>query len=208
MSEIYAVQLTAVATLALAVLALATAVLAFMAWRKQSKEVRDQAEMLELQSKELRQVTADRNREAEERRRAQAVQVYMWRGPVLGELKGPFFAKVYLRNTSRQPVHYPRFGWDLSGDRATGVVLYSTSEPVLPGKTIEMALPLPSGAERGDVIQPVAIFRDHAGTWWCTWPDGRLEGSPASPSPQLGEERLPTPRPTSGTAPDADEQAP
>src|SRR5215472_8102112 len=53
MSEIFAVQLTAVATLALAVLALATAVLALLAWRKQSGEVRDQAEMLRVQSEQL-----------------------------------------------------------------------------------------------------------------------------------------------------------
>jgi hypothetical protein len=38
MSEIFAVQLTAVATVALAVLALATAVLGYAAWRKQSRE--------------------------------------------------------------------------------------------------------------------------------------------------------------------------
>lgn len=53
MSLTFAAQLTAVATLALAVLALATAVLALLAWRKQSKEVTDQAEMLDLQRRQL-----------------------------------------------------------------------------------------------------------------------------------------------------------
>ncbi len=47
MSEILSVQLTAAATLALAVLAFLTAALAYLAWRKQSREVSDQAEMLD-----------------------------------------------------------------------------------------------------------------------------------------------------------------
>jgi hypothetical protein len=41
------------ATPTLAVLALVTAVLVFMAWRKQSREVRDQGEMLRLQAEHL-----------------------------------------------------------------------------------------------------------------------------------------------------------
>lgn len=98
MSLIFATQLTAVATLALAVLALATAVLAFLAWRKQSKEVSDQAEMLdlqrrqlaeqertsakqaevlELQAAELRESLGERTRQAEQAHRAQAARVFI-----------------------------------------------------------------------------------------------------------------------------------
>jgi gas vesicle protein len=90
-SEIFSVQLTAVFTAILGVGAIVTAILAFLAWRKQSQEVRDQAEMLRvqgnrlaeerkvsaeqirvlaLQADELKQVSADRGREAHERRRA------------------------------------------------------------------------------------------------------------------------------------------
>lgn len=128
MSEIFAVQLTAVATLALAILALATAVLAFMAWRKQSGEVRDQAEMLRVQSEQLaedRKINAEQirvlglqaeelERVAREKRRAQAVQVYM-HGPRVELSGGSISYTVRLRNTSVLPVYDPRFAWDLGG---------------------------------------------------------------------------------------------
>ena len=53
MSLIFATQLTAVATAVLAVFAIVTAVFAILAFRKQSKEVHDQAEMLGVQSRQL-----------------------------------------------------------------------------------------------------------------------------------------------------------
>lgn len=92
-------QLTSAATLALAVLAFLTARLAFLAWRKQSKEVSDQATMLELQRQQLEAQREDsanqagvlelqaadlrksfekRKREAEDRRRNQATAVTAW----------------------------------------------------------------------------------------------------------------------------------
>lgn len=46
MSLLGATILTAIATVVFAVGAIVAAVLAFMAWRMQSREVRDQAEML------------------------------------------------------------------------------------------------------------------------------------------------------------------
>jgi len=105
MSLLGATILTAIATLALAVFALATAILAFMAWRKQSREVSDQArmlrvqsgqlelqrqnleeqqktaakqaEVLELQAAELRESLEERKREAEGTRSAQASRVFL-----------------------------------------------------------------------------------------------------------------------------------
>ena len=148
MSETFAGQLTAVATLALAALALATAILALLAWRKQSREVRDQGEMLRVQSEqlaedrkvnveqvrvlalqaeELRQATVDREREALERRRAQAVQVYVWityRQPKLEGLAAEEISKVgpsspdvtaHVRNTSRQPIYDLNYEWQGCG---------------------------------------------------------------------------------------------
>jgi hypothetical protein len=53
MSPIFATQLTAAATAVLAVFAIVTAIYAVRAFRKQSKEVSDQAEMLKLQSSRL-----------------------------------------------------------------------------------------------------------------------------------------------------------
>lgn len=97
--------LTAIATLLLAVFALATAVLALMAWRKQSREVSDQAKMLKLQTKELRQLSAVRKREVQERRRAQAVQVYAWWTMGVDSSADGVQVIAYVRNTSQQPVY-------------------------------------------------------------------------------------------------------
>jgi hypothetical protein len=208
MSLIFATQLTAVATLALAVLALATAVLALLAWRKQSREVRDQTEMLRvqaeqlaedrkvnveqirvlgLQAEELRQVAADREHEVAGKRRAQAILVVMWASPVVADLGGPYAAQVYLRNTSEQPVYGVRFGWDWDG-RFTPTAL--RVEPLMPGETSGASLELPPGLPAGQVSVAI-IFRDRAGTWWCTWVNGRLEEipepAPLFPSSQVAE---------------------
>lgn len=99
MSEIFAGQLTAVANAVLAVFAIITAVLAGLAFRKQAREVSDQAamlelqrqqlsdqqaasakqaEVLELQARELRKSLEERLHTAEEKRRAQAAQVTTW----------------------------------------------------------------------------------------------------------------------------------
>lgn len=88
---------TAIATFGLLAGAIVTAVYAIRAFREQSKEVRDQAEMiriqsdqlaeqrrinekqtevLELQAAELRESIEDRKRETEQRRRAQASRVF------------------------------------------------------------------------------------------------------------------------------------
>lgn len=98
MSLIFATQLTAVATAVLAVFAFVTAWYARRAFLKQSQEVSDQAEMLKVQSEqlteqrklnkeqtrvlalqaeELHKSLAEREREAEQRRRAQAGRVFV-----------------------------------------------------------------------------------------------------------------------------------
>jgi hypothetical protein len=53
MSEIFTEQFTAVANAVLAAFAIVTAILAGLAFRKQSREVSDQAEMLNLQRRQL-----------------------------------------------------------------------------------------------------------------------------------------------------------
>ena len=53
MSLIFATQLTAIATAALAVFTIVTAYYAVRAFRKQSQEVKDQADMLQVQSDQL-----------------------------------------------------------------------------------------------------------------------------------------------------------
>lgn len=200
MSEIFAVQLTAAATLALAVLALATAVLAYLAWRKQSREVSDQAEMLRLQAAELRQVSAEREREARERHRAQAAQVYLrleYISPVYDA--DPAQLGAYVRNTSQQPVHGVRVRWLLNGKPYEHY--YETTATVMPGEEHEVTIDLPRDRAPRD-FSVSAYFSDRAGTWWQTWPYGHLEEIPEPPSPI---ERSSRSEPAAGTTADAGE---
>lgn len=154
-------------------LALATAVLALLAWRKQSGEVRDQADMLRLQAEEFRQLSADRQREAQERRRAQAMQVYMWQmGPVTkdGVIDGRVeHVAAYVRNTSEQPVLNLRITWLSAHGEA--VIHTVRVAPLMPGET-EESQGLPGG------LAVTAIFRDRAGLWWRAYPEGKLEEIP------------------------------
>jgi hypothetical protein len=174
MSLVFATQLTAVATLALAALALATAILALLAWRKQSREVRDQGEMLKFQAEEFRQLSQDREREAQERRRAQAVMVYVWSDRAAAD---PSTVMVHLRNTSQQPVYGVQLGWQRDG-QFRGRSEHVT--PIMPGETVGTGLMQPP-----DTLLPpsaaAAIFRDRAGIWWCARPDGSLEEEPNPP---------------------------
>ena len=98
MSLLGATILTAIATVVLAVGAIITSVFAYLAFRKQSREISDQAEMLDLQrrqlaeqektntehvkvltlqAEELRKSLRERERDADERRRAQASRVFL-----------------------------------------------------------------------------------------------------------------------------------
>jgi hypothetical protein len=210
MSEIFAVQLTAVATAALAVFAVVTAILAWLAFRKQAREVAaierqvsdqkevtaQQAELLKVQSdqlaedrkvnaeqigvltlqaEELRQVSADRDREALERRRAQAVQVYMWLTPT--DAKNQLVA--YVRNTSQQPIYNVAFhGMPESAQAEVSL------KPVMPGEEISHTYsPTPPATPRKTRTRYVT-FRDRAGVFWRTYSGGLLE-----------ETRGPKPRP-------------
>lgn len=164
MSEIFAVQLTAIATLALAVLALLAAILAGLAFWRQSQEVG-----LLLKQNE---------HEKAERRRAQASEVYLWSDPPARDPAGAFhFIPVHLRNNSRQQLYYTRIGWDLNG-RLAHLQQYSGAF-FLPGDTIDVNLQLPP-VEPGTAM-PAAVFRDHAGLWWCIRQDGRLDELPVPP---------------------------
>jgi outer membrane murein-binding lipoprotein Lpp len=127
MSEIFAEQFTAVANAVLAVFAIVTAVLAGLAFRKQAREVSDQAEMLNLQRRQLedqREATAEqgevlklqaedlreslkeRKRQAEAERRAQAAMVAAWFA-VVPDSRGPSVSQwgAMLRNASHLPVY-------------------------------------------------------------------------------------------------------
>jgi hypothetical protein len=195
MSEIFSAQLAAAATLALSVLALLTAVLAYLAWRKQSREVSDQAEMLRLQSQEIRQAAAEREREADERRRAQAELVYMWHVPVHVEVDGEatpdMTVEAYVRNTSPQPIYDLWFEWTMF----TGVFdqiddkTYCGEAPLMPGAMAAARAPVEPRLISGwaEDVSVAATFRDRAGVWWRTHASGFLEDLPN----QLEERAVP-----------------
>jgi hypothetical protein len=205
MSLLGATILTAIATLALAVFAFITAIFAWLAFRKQSREVaaierqvadeqehtRQQAETLRLQADELKQVAAEREREAAERRRAQAAQVYMWEVPIHAEAGGKALPEMtvaaYVRNTSPQPIYDLRLRWEALtfDDRQATAETYLDEAPLMPDATASarVPVPIPTGlmADPRDV-SVVATFRDRAGLWWRARPDGHLEELPGRPA--------------------------
>lgn len=203
MSEIFAAQITAVANVVLATFAIVTAVLALLAWRKQSKEVSDQAKMLELQRKqladqektsadqaevlklqaqELRESLDERKREAEERLRDQASQVYMWEEHQLHAEIGKTLEEVivaHVHNTSPQPVYKVRFEWH-NGDGPH--TLTRRAAPLKPDEPDSDRFIVPQDAD-GERFSAVVIFRDRAGLWWRARPDGQIDAVPLGSEP-------------------------
>lgn len=125
MSLLGATILSAIATVVLALGAIVTGVLAWLAFRKQSEEVRTiqrqldvqhdqfeslkkistkQAVVLELQARDLQKSLDQREREAEDRRQGQAMAVTTWLAEDEHPLGGTLLAAV-LSNQSSQPIY-------------------------------------------------------------------------------------------------------
>jgi hypothetical protein len=154
MSLIAATQITAVATAVLALFAIVTAWYARRAFLKQSAEVT----MLQ----------QDRQREAGERRRAQAAQVFTCVGERPVHAGDPPQAAAFVRNTSRQPVYNISMGWGVTGQQRWPVLL-PDGEHVIPG----------AGSSVGDGTVPIWIeFRDAAGVRWRATNRGELTDVP------------------------------
>lgn len=162
MSEIFAVQLTAVATLALAFLALATAVFAGGAFRTQNRQFQDQLH--------------ERNRKAEERPPRPGSPGLHLAGPPeehysIGRPRETNITG-HARNTSRQPVYDLRITW-LNAGEPLGINIEPIA-PLMPGEQETSPCPVPPEIDP-DGITASARFRDRAGLWWCIRSDGRLE---------------------------------
>lgn len=203
MTEIFAEQLTAVANVVLAVFAIATAVLALLAWLKQSKEVSDQAEMLELQRRQLddqrrasekqaevlelqaidlRESLDERKQSAAQRRREQAVHVFLTEqrrpsfpnSPVIGAQLS--YVTVTVANNSHEPVYEAQLHWHLDGSP------YGDPNPedigtVLPGDNASKTRNFPQGTDlnrSGAALE----FRDAAGIRWLRSSGGDLAEVP------------------------------
>jgi hypothetical protein len=149
MSLIAATQFTAVATAVLALFAFVTAVFAFLAFRKQSKEVG----LLQQQA----------TREAGERRKAQAVQVFV----AVGGLTPDMTDEVRLVNSSGQPIY------DLAASWADGAELQRVPH-LMPGDVYPFFTAAPADAAAPPVVW--LDFRDAAGLRWRTTSQGQLTG--------------------------------
>jgi cbb3-type cytochrome oxidase subunit 3 len=207
-------EISAIATAALALFAVITAVFAFLAYRKQDKEVTDQAAMLKVQSEQLeeqRKINAEqtqvlalqaselaeslseRKREAEQRRRAQATQIFIsqqhkpWssflivtgsdnEGNPQWEMGGEpdhTRAEVAVVNTSDQPIYNTQLRW-YRGSAGHGDPNPETLGTVMPGSKAGHTREFPLDTNMDDSGANLR-FRDAAGIMWIRRLDGGLE---------------------------------
>jgi hypothetical protein len=198
MSLLAATQITAIATVVLALGAIITAWFAIKAFGKQSKEV------------SLLQQQADRD--IDQRRRAQAAQVFVECRPVATEIAGtmeeamvrtgndvpePHIVKAH--NASDLPIYKLAVIWTRSG--GLGEPPYMTRS-LIPAKDLQTLAPrlMPGETIAGRHTPSYAIpwvwllFRDAAGVEWRTsedgylfeetkWRSGRLAGRPGPDGP-------------------------
>lgn len=197
MSEIFSEQLTAVANLVLAAFAIMTAILALLAWLKQSREVRDQAEMLdlqrqqleaqredsarqaevlELQAADLRESLEERKRSAARRRREQAAHVFITEKPHPwnnGTINGGHHSiAVTVANTSDEPIYQARLRWHLDGQPHRDPTAEEVGT-ILPGDKTVKSGSYPRGTDLG-ICGAILEFRDAAGVKWLRRADGYL----------------------------------
>jgi hypothetical protein len=168
MSLLLATQITAVATAILAGGAIVTAIFAILAFRKQAVEV----DLLQKQAE----------RDLDQRRRAQAAQVFVW------VAQGDDGLEVRVMNSSQQPIY------DVIVKHPKVVPIepiISVVEPVrlnylLPTKQVSFKVP---PGELPPVFAVAEIeFRDASGVRWMTSNDGsHIELPPRPRSPILGQ---------------------
>jgi hypothetical protein len=161
MSSLTATQVTAIATGVLAFFALVTSFFAWRAFTKQSTEVALLQEQAE--------------RDAQQRRRAQASQVFTW-VEILPDKKtsqGLTWTAIRIRNSSEQPVYDLSISWK-EAERVAGL-------PVLmPGGEKALQHGLPDEVINGST--PVSLeLRDSAGICWQMNSWGKLMEVPCRP---------------------------
>jgi hypothetical protein len=192
MSLLGATILTAIATVVLAVGAIITSVFAYLAFRKQSREISDQAEMLDLQrrqlaeqektntehvkvltlqAEELRKSLRERERDADERRRAQASRVFL---AVSRDEAQPITP--YVHNASDLPIYETKIQAAAGSGNAKEP---ENLEIILPGE----AIPATRLVAAGEAVRfTILTFRDAAGLFWQRYPNGLLEELSAAPT--------------------------
>ena len=191
--------ITAIATVGLLAGAIVTAIYAIRAFRAQSKEVSDQANMLKVQSqqleeqrkinaeqttvlrlqaKELGESLAERKQEAQLRMRAQAERVFISQEnttavkPEEDDEPVAQRATVTVVNTSDRPIYQAGLRWS----PGSSWDLPGIPEPlgtIMPGDRIERFQYFSPGTDMA-VNGATLIFRDAAKVSWTLTPDGEL----------------------------------
>jgi hypothetical protein len=157
-SLLAATQITAVATMVLAVGALVSAVFAFLAFRKQSIEVKTLLE--------------DHRSEAAERHREQAVRILLWEEHASRRHKPEgepiHVVLAHILNSSNHPIYDTMLYWYHGNNLAGHAYVLGH---FMPGKEIAVE------HEDPDNIGPHAVleFRDINGAEWQARPDGTLK---------------------------------
>jgi hypothetical protein len=176
--------------------AIITAKYAAKAFRTQADQLKDQTrvnrkqiEVLELQAVELREIRAERKREADVRRRAQASFVFIWQeyregnpaqyadppdyiaglGPLPNGESRPVMV-AHVKNGGRQPVYDLAVTWTYSDD------FRSKSEhlkPLMPDEE-EINIELMRTSDDSALFSVTAVFRDAAGVHWLSRPNGEF----------------------------------
>jgi len=167
---------TAIATIVLAAGAIVTAMLAFLAFGKQTKELT----ILQSQAKDDRE---DRLREAAERRRERGSMVYMtvaFDEGVRANLELAVLPRnpsvtATVHNSGRQPVYDVRLHW-VDADSGVQAGAEDVLGTISPLNKVAAKRTLPEGTGELPVI-PVAHFRDAAGIRWTLLDDGELDES-------------------------------
>lgn len=189
--------ITAIATVGLLLGAIITARYAAKAFRTQSDQLKDQtrindeqSKVLRLQAGELRESRAEREREADARRRSQVSFVFIWQesregNPALYADPPEYIAHLeplpkggsrpimvaHVNNSSKQPIYDLLVTWTYDGDFREGAERLT---PLMPDKEEIQILFMQPGDESAR-FSATAVFRDAAQVRWRSRPDGQFD---------------------------------
>jgi hypothetical protein len=164
---------------------------------QQRKLNEKQTVVLELQANELKESREEREREAEQRKKAQAAKVFVkqansvyipddlseisetfdetdaWTDITKAEAEGGWqVAEITVVNTSDQPVYDPKLRWH-RGSTGHGFPNPEPIETIMPSGEIKRVRRFPLDTNM-DVSGAILMFRDAAGVRWIRRPDGGL----------------------------------
>jgi len=173
-------EITAIATAVLAVFAIVTAAFAFLAFRKQSREV---------------DILIEQNdRDIRDRRRDQASRVFIWAEADSSDPKQVVIGLIiHIKNTSHRPVYDGLLRYRNPPRSAVVSPYLRVFEALLPDEQVDTghgAAPVPAPQFWRDKsrLHASMSFRDAAGVYWELDTDGQLKEVPSgsgTPDPYI-----------------------